>query len=86
MYAIRSYYDSVSQYQDEVDVIYDAFQHSTWYRYGMEAGLNQMASQIEATTFFGEAIQSAALGKWTAEEAVDYIDQMLQEQLSIIGD
>ncbi len=78
--------DSVSQYQDEVDVIYDAFQHSTWYRYGMEAGLNQMASQIEATTFFGEAIQSAALGKWTAEEAVDYIDQMLQEQLSIIGD
>ena len=76
--------DSVAQYPDEVDVIYDAFQNSTWYRYGMEAGLSQMASQIEATTFFGEAIQSVALGKWTAEEAVDYIDQMLQEQLSVI--
>ncbi len=77
--------DSVSLYQDEVDVIYDAFQNSTWYRYGMEAGLNQMASQIESTTFFGEAIQSAALGQWTAEKAVDYIDQMLQEQLAVIG-
>jgi len=77
---------SVSQYQDEVDVIYDAFQNTTWYRYGMEAGLSQMASQIEATTFFGEAIQSVALGQWTVEEAVDYIDEMLQEQLAVINE
>lgn len=78
--------DSVAQFQEEVDVIYEAFQNSKWYRYGMEAGLSQMASQIEATTFFGEAIQSVALGQWTSEEAVDYIDEMLQEQLAIINE
>ena len=51
----------------------------------MEHGLSQMSSQIEATTFFGEAMQSVALGQWTSKQAVDYIDEMLQEQISIIG-
>jgi maltose-binding protein MalE len=52
----------------------------------MEYGLSQMSSQIEATTFFGEAMQSVALGQMTSAEAVDYIDEMLQEQISIIGE
>ncbi len=75
---------SVSRFQKEVDVIYNAFQNSKWYRYGMEAGLSQMASQIEATTFFGEALQSVALGQWKPKEAVEYIDKKLQEQIAII--
>lgn len=76
---------AVAQFPDEIDSIFDAFEHNTWYRYGMEAGLSQMASQIEATTFFGEAIQSVALDMQTPEQAVDYIDSQLQVQLDVIG-
>jgi len=75
----------VALFQDEITTITDAFENSNWYWYGMEHGLSQMSSQIEATTFFGEAMQSVALGQMTSEEAVDYIDEMLQEQISIIG-
>ena len=77
---------SVALFQDEIATITDAFENSNWYWYGMEYGLSQMSSQIEATTFFGEAMQSVALGRWTSQEAVDYIDQMLQEQIDIIGE
>jgi ABC-type glycerol-3-phosphate transport system substrate-binding protein len=76
---------SVALFQDEITTITNAFENSNWYWYGMEHGLSQMSSQIEATTFFGEAMQNVALGQWTSKEAVDYIDEMLQEQLSIIG-
>lgn len=77
---------SVAMFQDEITTITEAFENSDWYWYGMEHGLSQMSSQIEATTFFGEAMQSVALGQMTSAEAVDYIDEMLQEQLSIIGE
>lgn len=77
---------SVAQFQDEIDNIFDAFENNTWYRYGMEAGLSQMASQIEATTFFGEAIQAVALDMQSSADAVDYIDAQLQEQLAVIGE
>ena len=77
---------SVALFQDEIATITDAFENSNWYWYGMENGLSQMSSQIEATTFFGEAMQNVALGQWTSAEAVDYIDQNLQEQISIIGE
>ena len=76
---------SVALFQDEIATITDAFENSNWYWYGMEHGLSQMSSQIEATTFFGEAMQNVALGRWTSMEAVDYIDQNLQEQLDIIN-
>ncbi|MBM2614885.1 sugar ABC transporter substrate-binding protein [Actinoplanes sp. LDG1-06] len=45
-----------------------------WYRYGMEAGLNQLAGQIEATTFVGDQLQAAAAGSKTAEQAFDAIN------------
>ncbi|GAA0993896.1 sugar ABC transporter substrate-binding protein [Acrocarpospora macrocephala] len=45
-----------------------------WYRYGMEAGLNQLSGQIEATTFVGDQLQSAAAGNITAEQAFDNIN------------
>ena len=44
-----------------------------------------MSSQIEATTFFGESLQSVALGLQSPKDAVEFIDQQLQEQLAIIG-
>jgi hypothetical protein len=77
--------ESVTLFQDEIATISDAFENSNWYWYGMENGLSQMSSQIEATTFFGEAIQSVALGMQSSKDAIDYIDQQLQEQLEIIG-
>nr|BFE60380.1 sugar ABC transporter substrate-binding protein [Dactylosporangium thailandense] len=45
-----------------------------WYRYGMEAGLNPLAGQIEATTFVGDNLQAAAAGSLTAEQAFDKIN------------
>ncbi len=50
----------------------------TSYRYGMEAGLNPLAGQIEATTFFGDALQAAAVGDITTEEAVNRINTELR--------
>jgi ABC-type glycerol-3-phosphate transport system substrate-binding protein len=75
---------SVASFQAEITTITDAFEHSNWYWYGMEYEFNQMSSQIEATTFFGEAMQKAAMGSWTSKDAVDYIDQNLQDQIKII--
>ncbi len=76
---------SVALFQEQIATISDAFENSNWYWYGMEHGLSQLSSQIEATTFFGEAMQSVALGMMTSEEAVDYIDVSLQDQLALIG-
>src|SRR5215469_16165036 len=56
----------------------------TWYRYGMEAGLNPVAGQIEATTFIGDAVQNAALGKITTKAAVDQIDEQLRFQVEML--
>lgn len=78
-------HQSVALFQTEIDTISNAFENSKWYWYGMEYGLSQMSSQIEATTFFGEALQSVALGLQSPKDAVEYIDQQLQEQLAIIG-
>jgi len=76
---------SVALFQTEIDTISNAFENSKWYWYGMEHGLSQMSSQIESTTFFGEALQSVALGLQSPKDAVEYIDQQLQKQLAIIG-
>lgn len=45
-----------------------------WYRYGMEAGLNPLVGQIEATTFVGDQLQSAAVGTISPEQAFDAIN------------
>lgn len=76
---------SVADFQPEIESITNAFEHSHWYWYGMEHGLSQLSSAIESTTFFGEAIQGVALGTRTSTNAVDYIDEQLQEQIANIG-
>lgn len=64
----------VQQFADEIAVIRE--QQS--FRYGMEAGLNPLAGQIEATTFIGDALQAAAVGDITTDEAVDRINTELR--------
>lgn len=77
--------ESVALFQNEVATITDSLSNTKWYRHGMEAGLDQLVSQIEGTTFIGEALQAAAMDMVTAAEAVEMIDMGLQEQISIIG-
>lgn len=95
MFAFPAMYDAleiykadekVAQFQTEIDTIVDAFENNNWYWYGMEHEFSGLCSQIEATTFFGEAMQSVALGTMTAREAVEYIDEQLQEQIAILED
>jgi len=74
----------VKQFKPELDVIFnDVMQR--WYRYGMEGGLNPLVGQIEATTFIGDAVQNAALGRITAEQAVDRIDAQLRAQIATLS-
>ena len=84
--ALESYKqdESVALFQDEISTITDSFENTNWYWYGMEHGLSQLSSQIEATTFFGEALQGVALDIQTPVEAVDFIDEQLQEQIAIM--
>jgi len=76
--------EMVQKFRPQLEIIFADVMDS-WYRYGMEGGLNALAGQIEATTFIGDAIQNVALGTWTAEQAVDQIDQQLQFQISMIS-
>jgi len=73
----------VKQFKAQIDKIFTEVM-PRWYRYGMEAGLHPLAGQIEATTFIGDAVQNAALGKITAAAAIDQIDQQLRFQAEIL--
>lgn len=68
---------TVQRFSEEIATIRENSLPS-WYRYGMEAGLNPLSSQIEATTFIGDNLQAAALGRITAEEAVMTINDELK--------
>ncbi len=68
----------VQQFRPELETIFNEVM-GNWYRYGSEAGLNLLTGQIEATSFVGDAIQNAALGRITPEEAVDAMDKQFQE-------
>jgi ABC-type glycerol-3-phosphate transport system substrate-binding protein len=76
--------EMVQRFKPQLDVIFTKVMDK-WYRYGMEAGLNPITGQIEATTFIGDAIQNAALDNITAEQAVQQIDEQLQFQLALLG-
>lgn len=66
--------ETVQQFADEIAMI----REQTAYRYGMEAGLNPLAGQIEATTFIGDALQAAAAGTITPAEATLQINEELR--------
>ena len=63
----------VRRFAPEIKLIRDKILPQ-WYRYGMEAGLNQLTGEIEATTFVGDQLQAAAAGKITAQQAFDNIN------------
>ena len=73
----------VKQFKPQIDKIFSEVMPN-WYRYGMEAGLHPLAGQIEATTFIGDAVQNAALGKITAAAAIEQMDQQLRFQAEIL--
>lgn len=64
----------VQAFAEEIEVI----RQQQSYRYGMEGGLNALSGQIEATTFIGDALQAAAVGDISVEEAVDRINSELK--------
>ena len=78
--------ETVALFQDEIGTITESFENTNWYWYGMENGLSPLSSQIESTTFFGETLQSVALDLMSVEDAVLYIDEMLQEQVAIVSE
>lgn len=69
--------EMVKRFRPELETIFNRVMEN-WYRYGSEAGLNLVTGQIEATAFVGTAIQNAALGKMTAAEAVDSMDEQFR--------
>lgn len=74
----------VKRFEPELATIFHKVMNN-WYRYGQEAGLNPLTGQIEATTFIGDAIQNAALGRITPEQAIDKIDGQLQFQIELLA-
>jgi len=75
--------DTVKRFKPQLDVIFKEVM-PTWYRYGMEGGLNPLAGQIEATTFIGDAIQNAALGRIKVDAAISQIDEQLRFQAEML--
>jgi multiple sugar transport system substrate-binding protein len=75
--------ETVKRFKPQLEVIFREVM-PTWYRYGMEAGLNPLAGQIEATTFIGDAIQNAALGKIKVDAAISQIDEQLRFQVEMV--
>jgi ABC-type glycerol-3-phosphate transport system substrate-binding protein len=75
---------TVKRFKPQLETIFKDVM-PTWYRYGMEAGLNPIAGQIEATTFIGDAVQNAALGKIKVDAAVNQIDEQLRFQLELLA-
>lgn len=67
----------VQRFDDEIKTIREESLPS-WHRYGMEAGLNPLAGQIEATTFIGDNLQAAATGSKSVEQAVRDINAELK--------
>lgn len=73
----------VQQFKPQLEIIFNEVM-PTWYRYGMEAGLHPLTGQIEATSFIGDAIQNVALGKKSAEDAVNEMDDQLRFQVEML--
>ncbi|MDQ7911293.1 sugar ABC transporter substrate-binding protein [Phytohabitans sp. ZYX-F-186] len=65
--------ETVKRFDEQIQTIRDDVL-PRWYRYGMEAGLNQLAGKIEATTFVGDQLQAAAAGDLTPQQAFDNIN------------
>lgn len=52
---------------------------ANWHRYGLEAGLNPVSSIMESTSVINESMQKVALGKQTAQQAIDELDVFMKQ-------
>lgn len=77
--------DMVKMFQSELDTIFDKILPYEE-RSGFEAGLTNSAGQIESSNLMGDAIQNVVLQGWTSEQAVDYMDQKIQEIVESCGE
>lgn len=70
--------EMVQKFSSEME---DIFENIIPYeeRSGFEAGLTNSAGQIESSNLMGDAIQNVVLNGWSTEQAVDYMDEKLQE-------
>lgn len=75
----------VKMFQSELDTIFDKILPYEE-RSGFEAGLTNSAGQIESSNLMGDAIQNVVLQGWTSEQAVDYMDQKIQEIVESCGE
>lgn len=78
--------EDVKVFEAEMNYIYGSLRDSAWYAYGMEDGLNQLNTSMQATTFFGEEMQGVALGSQTSAAAIKAIDEGLKEQIELINE
>ena len=77
--------EMVVKYQDELKTIFDSIIPYEE-RSGFEGGLTVSAGQIESSNIMGDAIQNVVLNGWSTTQAVDYIDQKLQEIIKNSGE
>lgn len=56
------------------------------YRQGLEAGLNPVAGEIEASDIFGEAIHNVILNDWSYDRAFEWLDAELREIIKQVGE
>lgn len=70
--------EMVKMFNEELEIIFDNIIPYAE-RSGFEAGLSNSAGQIESSNLMGDAIQNVVLNGWTASEAVDYMDEKMQE-------
>lgn len=77
--------EMVQMFSDELDIIYNEILPYEE-RSGFEAGLTNSAGQIESSNLFGDAIQNVVLQGWSSEQAVDYMDEQLQQIIEDCGE
>jgi multiple sugar transport system substrate-binding protein len=77
--------DMVKMYQAELSTIFESIIPYEE-RSGFEGGLTISAGQIESSNIMGDALQNVVLNGWTSQQAVDYIDEKLQEIIKNAGE
>jgi multiple sugar transport system substrate-binding protein len=70
----------IKRFGKEIDTIRREVINS-WYRYGLEAGLNPVSSVMESTSVINESMQKVALGRQTSAQAIDELDTFMKSSI-----
>jgi multiple sugar transport system substrate-binding protein len=68
----------IQKFSSQLKVVRDEVVPSPAYRYGLEGGLNPAAGQLETATVIPDAVQKVALGQFTPEQAVVFMDEQFR--------